>query len=40
MMAGMFLSTAVAMIFTQLAGVMANIIDGIFTSRYLGLEEY
>ncbi|MBQ3476895.1 MAG: hypothetical protein IJH25_01825 [Clostridia bacterium] len=40
MMAGMFLSTAVAMIFTQLAGVMANIIDGIVTSRYLGQEAY
>ena len=40
MMAGMFLSTAVAMIFTQLAGVMANIIDGIVTSRYLGQDAY
>ena len=39
-MNGMFLSTAVAMIFTQLAGVIAGIIDGIVTSRYLGQAAY
>jgi len=40
MMTRMFLSTAVAMIFTQLAGVIANIIDGIVTSRYIGQAAY
>lgn len=40
MMTRMFVSTAVAMIFTQLAGVIANIIDGIVTSRYLGQDAY
>lgn len=34
MIAGMFLSAAVALIFTQVAGVIAVIIDGIVTSRY------
>ena len=36
----MFFSTAVAMIFTQLAGYVANLIDGIVTSRYLGSDAY
>ena len=36
MVAGMFFSVALAMIFTQVAGVVANIIDGIVTSRILG----
>ena len=37
---GMFRSTALAMIFTQLAGVVAGFIDGIITSRFLGAEAY
>ena len=36
----MFLSAAVAMIFTQVAGVAAQIIDGIITSRELGHDPY
>ena len=40
MMARMILSTAVAMIFIQLAGVIAHIIDGIVTSRYKGQAAY
>ena len=36
----MFLSAAVAMIFTQVAGVAAQIIDGIITSRELGPDPY
>lgn len=36
----MFISTAAAMIFTQLAGYGANLIDGIITSRYLGSHAY
>ena len=38
--AGMFFSAALAMIFTQVAGVVAIIIDGIVTSRYLGQNAY
>lgn len=38
--AKMFLSAAVAMIFTQMAGVVAGIIDGVVTSRFLGSEAY
>lgn len=40
MIAGMFFSAALAIIFTQLAGVVATIIDGIITSRYLGENAY
>mgnify|MGYP002624020693 CR=1 FL=1 len=40
MVAGMFFSVALAMIFTQVAGVVANIIDGIVTSRILGESAY
>lgn len=36
----MFLTAAVAMIFTQLAGVLASIIDGIVTSRAMGEAAY
>ena len=35
----MFLSAAIAMIFSQVAGVMSNIIDGIITSRFLGADS-
>ena len=37
---GTFRSAALAMIFTQVAGVAATIIDGIITSRFLGQEAY
>ena len=37
---GIFLSAALAMIFTQAAGVAATIIDGIVTSRFLGEAAY
>lgn len=40
MIAGLFFSAAVALIFTQVAGVIATIIDGILTSRYLGEDAY
>ncbi len=40
MIAGMFFSAALAIIFTQVAGVVASIIDGIITSRYLGETAY
>ncbi|MCR5106881.1 MAG: ATP-binding protein [Lachnospiraceae bacterium] len=40
MIAGMFFSAALALIFTQVAGVVATIIDGIITSRYLGKDAY
>ncbi|MBO6115368.1 MAG: hypothetical protein J6P57_09970 [Lachnospiraceae bacterium] len=33
--ASMFLPAAVVMIFTQMTGVVANIIDGVITSRFL-----
>ena len=36
----MFISTAIAMIFTQLAGYGAVLIDGIITSRILGSQAY
>lgn len=36
----MFVSTATAMIFTQLAGYVAVLIDGIITSRFLGHQAY
>ena len=39
MIAGMFFSAALAMIFTQVAGVVANIIDGIVTSRYRRIND-
>lgn len=35
-----FLSTALAMIFTQVSGVVARIIDGVITSSFLGEEAY
>lgn len=38
--ASMFLPAAVVMIFTQVTGVVANIIDGIVTSRFLGADAY
>ena len=38
--ASMFLPAAMVMIFTMLTGVVANIIDGIVTSRCLGPEAY
>ena len=38
--AGMFLSAAVAGILTQLAGVVATIIDGVITSRFFGYDAY
>ncbi len=40
MIAGMFFSAALALIFTQVVGVVATIIDGIITSRYLGKDAY
>ena len=40
MMGRMFLSTAVSMIFTRLAGVIAHIIDGIVPCRYIGQDAY
>ena len=36
----MFMSTAVAMVFTMLASVAAQMIDGIITSRFLGNDAY
>ncbi len=36
----MFLPAAIAMIFTQLVGVVATIIDGLITSIYFGEEAY
>ena len=36
----MFISTAVAMVFTTLASVAAQLIDGIITSRFLGNDAY
>ena len=38
--ASMFLPAAVVMIFTQMTGVIANIIDGVITSRFLGPDSY
>lgn len=38
--ASMFLPAAIVMIFTQMTGVVANIIDGVITSRYLGPDAY
>ncbi len=38
--ASLFLPAAMVMIFTQLTGVVANIIDGVITSRYLGPDAY
>ena len=38
--ASMFLPAAVVMIFTQMTGVIANIIDGVITSRFLGPDAY
>ena len=38
--ASMFLPAAVVMIFTQLVGVVANIIDGVITSRFIGETAY
>ena len=35
-----FLPTALAMIFTQVSGVVARIIDGVITSSFLGAEAY
>ncbi len=36
----MFSSTSIAMIFTELTGVIALLIDGIVTSRFLGSDAY
>ncbi|MCR4646025.1 MAG: ATP-binding protein [Oscillospiraceae bacterium] len=36
----MFLPAAIVMIFTQMTGVVANIIDGVVTSRFLGPDAY
>ena len=38
--AKMYSSTAIAMIFTALTGVIAVLIDGIITSRFLGSDIY
>lgn len=38
--ASMFLPAAIVMIFTQMTGVVANIIDGVITSRFLGPDAY
>ena len=38
--ASMFTSTSIAMIFTALTGVVAELIDGIITSRFLGSDIY
>lgn len=38
--ASMFLPAAIVMIFTQMTGVVANIIDGVVTSRFLGPDAY
>ncbi len=38
--ASIFLPAAIVMIFTQLTGVVANIIDGVITSRFLGPDAY
>lgn len=38
--ANMFLPAAIVMIFTQMTGVVANIIDGVITSRFLGPDAY
>lgn len=38
--ASMFLPAAIVMIFTQMTGVVANIIDGVLTSRFLGADAY
>lgn len=40
MISDMFLSTAAAMIVTQLVGVIAGMIDGIITSRFYGAQAY
>ena len=39
-LASMFLPAAIVMIFTQVTGVVANIIDGVITSRFLGPDAY
>ena len=39
-LASMFLPAAIVMIFTQVTGVVANIIDGVITSRFLGSDAY
>ena len=36
----MFLSTATAMIFTEFTGVISVLMDGIVTSRFLGVDAY
>ena len=38
--ASMFLPAALVMVFAQMTGVVANIIDGVVTSRYLGEAAY
>lgn len=38
--AKMFLSTAIAMIFTEVTGVISVLMDGIVTSRFLGVDVY
>ena len=38
--ASMFLPAAIVMIFTQMTSVVANIIDGMITSRFLGADAY
>ncbi len=36
--ASMFLSTSAALIFTEITGVVAILIDGAVTSRFLGVD--
>ena len=38
--AKMFLSMATAMIFTELTGVISVMVDGIVTSRFLGVDAW
>ena len=38
--AKIFLSTSAAMIFTEITGVLSVLMDGIVTSRFLGVDAY
>ena len=38
--ASMFFSTSIAMIVTQITGVVAVLIDGIISSHFLGVDVY
>jgi len=40
LISSVFITIALAMIFTQLVGVSATIIDGIITSRMVGVDAY